>query len=107
MLLFESCFVLSGIMWLMSIHKIHRHFQHIDPIIYKVMKTMPLDVLQPNKNGNGYFSILCREIIGQQLSTKVANVIAGRFYNLFEEKEVAPQSVLDTPDQKLRDIGMS
>lgn len=91
----------------MSIHKIHRHFQHIDPIIYKVMETMTLNVLQPNKNDDGYFSVLCREIIGQQLSTKVANVIAGRFYALFVEKEVAPQSVLDISDQKLRDIGMS
>ncbi len=53
-----------------------------------------------------YFEHLCGSIIGQQLSGKVADVIETRFKKAVGGK-VGPDAVLKTPDQKLRDCGMS
>lgn len=45
-------------------------------------------------------------IMSQQLSTRVASVIRGRFVDLYGGKP-EPQRVLDTPPETLRAIGMS
>src|SRR5258708_2883907 len=90
----------------MSIPKIHRHFQHIDPIMYAVIKTFSFEVLQKNNDASSYFSKLCGAIIGQQLSGKVADVIEARFVTLLKKK-VTPARVLKIPDEKLRGIGLS
>lgn len=58
---------------------------------------------RPHKD---YFEHICSNIIGQQLSGKVADVIEARFKSVVGG-EVAPENVLKTPDQKLRDCGMS
>ena len=50
---------------------------------------------------------LCASIMGQQLSTKVADVIYKRFINLYGGKEPAPQQILETPSETLRGIGLS
>ena len=50
---------------------------------------------------------LIRSILGQQLSTKVAQVIYDRFLNLYNNKEPKPQQVLETKDEELRGIGLS
>lgn len=50
---------------------------------------------------------LMRSIMGQQLSTKVAQVIYTRFVALYNNKEPKPQQVLDTPNEVLRSIGLS
>ena len=52
-----------------------------------------------------YFAALCGDIIGQQLSGKVADVIESRFRKVVTK--VTPKNVLNTPDQKLRDCGLS
>jgi DNA-3-methyladenine glycosylase II len=49
---------------------------------------------------------LCGSIMSQQLSTKVAAVIYGRFMDLYGGKP-EPQLVLDTPTETLRAIGLS
>lgn len=54
-----------------------------------------------------YFRSLCREIIGQQLSGKVAEVIFSRFLKLFTLKRPTPKQVLKFHDEKLRAVGMS
>ncbi len=59
--------------------------------------------LEKNKNLCLY---LCYSIMSQQLSTKVANVIRQRFYDLYG-CEPTPQQIVDTPFEKLRAIGMS
>ncbi len=46
-------------------------------------------------------------ILGQQLSTKVAQVIYKRFLELFDTSEPTPQQVLAVPPEKLRSIGLS
>lgn len=53
-----------------------------------------------------YFVHLCTNIIGQQLSGKVADVIEKRFVKAVGST-VTPDSVLKTDPQKLRDCGMS
>lgn len=50
---------------------------------------------------------LMRSIMGQQLSTKVAQVIYDRFLALYNNKEPKPQQVIDTPNEVLRAIGLS
>lgn len=57
------------------------------------------------KNGN-LFIKLCGTIAGQQLSTKVAATIYNRFLALYN-KIPAPEEVLNTPDEKLRSVGLS
>jgi len=49
---------------------------------------------------------LCRSIMSQQLSTKVADIIHKRFLALYEG-EPTPQQILETPAETLRAIGLS
>lgn len=60
--------------------------------------------LKKRKNICNY---LCASIMSQQLSTKVAAVIHGRFLELYGGKEPAAQQIIDTPHEKLRAIGLS
>lgn len=55
---------------------------------------------------NVYLS-LCKSIISQQLSTKVAQVIYTRFLALYENKTPDPSHILDTSVEQLRSIGLS
>lgn len=56
---------------------------------------------------NNIFLHLIASIMSQQLSTKVAEVIYGRFLNLYQGKIPEPIQVLKTPSDKLRGIGLS
>ncbi|MEO5944898.1 MAG: DNA-3-methyladenine glycosylase [Ferruginibacter sp.] len=50
---------------------------------------------------------LCSSIISQQLSTKVADVIYGRFLKLFKKKNPSPKDILALEFETLRSIGLS
>ena len=50
---------------------------------------------------------ICSSIISQQLSTKVAAVIYGRFLDLFDKKNPKPQDIVALPFEQLRAIGLS
>jgi DNA-3-methyladenine glycosylase II len=50
---------------------------------------------------------LCSSIISQQLSTKVAEVIYGRFLKLFKKKNPSPKDILAMEFETLRSIGLS
>jgi len=50
---------------------------------------------------------LCRAIMSQQLSTKVADVIYKRFLDLFDGKEPTFEQIATLPFDKLRGIGLS
>jgi DNA-3-methyladenine glycosylase II len=50
---------------------------------------------------------LMGSIISQQLSTKVAAIIYDRFLALYPAKKPTIQKVLDTPEDRLRNIGIS
>lgn len=56
---------------------------------------------------NNVLLALCRSIIGQQLSTKVARVIFDRFLSLFKNKNPKATDILAIPDETLRGIGLS
>jgi len=50
---------------------------------------------------------ICSSIISQQLSTKVAAVIYGRFLKLFKKKRPTPRDIIAVPFETLRSIGLS
>ena len=50
---------------------------------------------------------VCRSIIGQQLSTKVAAVIFQRFLDLFKNKKPTARQILAVDVETLRSIGLS
>ena len=49
----------------------------------------------------------CASIISQQLSTKVADVIYGRFLKLFKKKTPSADDILNIDVETLRSIGLS
>jgi DNA-3-methyladenine glycosylase II len=59
------------------------------------------------KNFGTHFDALCRSIIYQQLSTKAAATIHGRFLDLFDRREPSPEALLRIPDARLRAAGLS
>ncbi len=82
------------------------HFRIVDPILYSIAQTITLD--DPSfRSSNRYFVSLCSEIIGQQLSGKVADVLFDRFEKLFPKKNVTPKRVLGISEETLRRTGMS
>jgi DNA-3-methyladenine glycosylase II len=50
---------------------------------------------------------LCSSILSQQLSTRVAEVLYGRFLDLYDGKEPSPEQILETPAPVFRSIGFS
>ncbi len=50
---------------------------------------------------------LCASIMSQQLSTKVAAMIHGRFLSLFNSKNPTPAEILSIPFDELKAIGLS
>jgi len=87
--------------------KVLFHFQKVDPIIYEAAKKYgPFEDIQP-RQPREYFSILCSEIINQQLSDKAGASIKKRFLNLFPRKNATVDHVLNISDQAIRDVGMS
>jgi DNA-3-methyladenine glycosylase II len=80
------------------------HFEKVDPILFAEAKRVGFHEMIPRKPEE-YFASLCREIVGQQLSNKVARIIFGRFKDLVGE--ITPEQVLSVSDQELRDVGMA
>lgn len=82
------------------------HFRNNDSHIAALIETIPLEEIIPRKPDE-FFVSLCREIIGQQLSGRVADIIYGRFEKLFSRKSVQPGALLSVSDAILRATGMS
>lgn len=87
--------------------KITRHFKKADPKLFRVLEKIEnleeITSIAPSR----YFSQLCREIIGQQLSGKVVKVFWERFKILFPKKKIDSQFLLDMSNIKLRGVGIS
>lgn len=49
---------------------------------------------------------LCSSIVSQQISTKVAKVIYGRFLDLYDGVAPTPEQLLDTDTDDLRSVGL-
>jgi DNA-3-methyladenine glycosylase II len=82
------------------------HFQSADPIFFTLLQKISLQPISKRPPAK-YFQSLCHEIIGQQLSGKVADVLCDRFDKLFGKRSVTPQGVLKFSEEKLRNTGMS
>lgn len=82
-----------------------RHLKNGDPILAAVMKSVALKPVRPKRN---YFEALASEIISQQLSGRVADVMEKRFRALFPGvKFPDPSAVLKTNDEAIRMSGIS
>lgn len=82
------------------------HLVHLsnDKKFSKILSSVEPVELEQRKN---VYLHLCSSIISQQLSTRVAEVIYGRFLDLYGKKIPTPQQIIDTPFEKLRSIGLS
>jgi DNA-3-methyladenine glycosylase II len=87
--------------------KILDHFKKADPVLYDAYLNLANQKLMTIHLPTDHFSALCREIIGQQLSSKVARVIFERFKNIFPSKRITPKNILKLENQTLRSTGMS
>lgn len=87
--------------------KIKRHFKKTDPILYQALEKLDgLEALS-TRVPKDHFIALTREIIAQQLSGRVAEVIFARFKKLFPKGKITPRGVLKIKDEELRATGMS
>lgn len=82
------------------------HIIHLskDKKLKKIIEAQEPFLLDKRKN---VYLHLCKSIMSQQLSTKVADVIFNRFINLFSTKTPKAQQILDIPFETLRSIGLS
>lgn len=87
--------------------KILQHFKKVDPVLYHAYMQLADQELMTIHVPTDHFSALCREIIGQQLSTKVVRVIFERFKNLFPKKQITATYLIGIRQEALRAIGMS
>lgn len=87
--------------------KAREHFRKADPRLFKVLQKIgnleKISSISPRE----YFSRLCENIIGQQLSSKVADTFVERFRALFPRKQITPKRLLQLSDTTLRKIGIS
>jgi DNA-3-methyladenine glycosylase II len=80
------------------------HLSANDPLLRPVIARAGLATLQPHTN---YYGSLVSSIVSQQLSVKVADVIEGRFLDLFDGAFPTPEQILSTDIEQLRAIGFS
>ncbi|HAI77457.1 MAG TPA: DNA-3-methyladenine glycosylase 2 family protein [Microscillaceae bacterium] len=86
----------------------HPDFAHTlaqDPQLAQVLQTMG-NIALPTPKQDVYVSLL-RAIVGQQLSTQVADSIWARFSKLFEANYPTPEALLSLPIADLRAVGLS
>lgn len=89
-----------------SIRKAVLHLKKADPVMARLITDIGpcrYDV----KNFGTHFDALCRSIIYQQLSTKAAGTIHGRFLDLFPDRQPSPDALLALPEETLRAVGLS
>jgi DNA-3-methyladenine glycosylase II len=85
-----------------------KHLRAADPRLRKVIDRVGPCTLAPRRD---YFVVLCKAIFTQQISTKVAAVLFGRFRDLFPMRRPTPTMVLRAferePEHLLRHCGLS
>ena len=77
-----------------------------DPVMRDLIRRHGACGLADNQHTDPY-KALVHSIMSQQLSSKAAATIARRFDDLFGGTFPTPQQVLDTPEEKLRSVGLS
>ena len=89
-----------------SVRKAVNHLRKSDPVLAQLIAVIG-PCRYARKNSGTHFDALCRSIIFQQLSTKAASTIRGRFVDLFEGRAPTPEALLAIPEDKLRAVGLS
>ncbi|HVY67842.1 MAG TPA: DNA-3-methyladenine glycosylase 2 family protein, partial [Patescibacteria group bacterium] len=89
----------------MSMRQARRYLKKADPVMAGLVLRLRL---QERRGRRNYFQALAVAIINQQLSTKAADAIEGRFRALFAPARFpAPAQVLRKSDCRLRGAGLS
>jgi DNA-3-methyladenine glycosylase II len=81
-----------------------RKLKSCDPILDRIIRDK--GAFAPRRHGDP-FAALCRAIISQQISTKVARTIEGRFLSLFPRRRPTATRLLAVEDAELRAVGLS
>jgi DNA-3-methyladenine glycosylase II len=81
-----------------------KHFDLRDPVMAATIREKGAFKLSRNRN---YFLVLCKAIIGQQISIKAAESIAKRFQSLFQGYIPTPEKVAAISVAELRQSGLS
>jgi DNA-3-methyladenine glycosylase II len=84
-----------------------KHLARADPQLRKIIRNVGPCTLRPRRD---YFVVLCKAIYAQQISTKVAAVLFGRFRQQFPGKRPTPALVaklLDGDPALLKPCGLS
>ena len=90
----------------MDKHIVNKSIEYLakDKKLKTLIDKYPAPQFSPNNN---YFDALCKSIIYQQLSGKVAKIIYGRFLSLFENQTPISNQCLKIKISDLRSIGLS
>ena len=102
------CFATKGKL-LRSLDIKHFSMEHIahlskDKKLREIISLQDPYVLVKGKN---IYLNLCKSIVSQQLSTRVADVIYNRFLDVYKNRKPSAQQILDTSIEKLRSVGLS
>jgi DNA-3-methyladenine glycosylase II len=82
------------------------HLKKADPVMARLIAEIG-PCRYEVKNFGTHFDALCRSIVFQQLSTKAASTIHGRFLDLFPDRAPTPDALLRIPEATLRSVGLS
>ena len=86
-------------------HKLALRHLRKDPTIRNLVEMYGAPKL--SRGNNDIFLDLIETIINQQLSSRVADVILGRFKNIFKDKQIIAEKVVNISDSNLRRAGLS
>lgn len=78
-----------------------------DPKLATVIDRVGICTLNQVQYPGDLLYALTRSIIYQQLSTKSATAIHQRFLQLYADRQINAEMILDTPDETLRQVGLS
>ncbi len=90
-----------------------RHLRASHPSFETILKRIGPCTLAPRRD---YFVVLCKSIFNQQISTKIAAILFGRFRDLFPQRRPTPAKVLEKlrpgskrclSDDEIRAVGIS
>ena len=82
----------------------HRHLARRDAVLKRLIRAHGPCTLRYDPDG---FSVLCRSIVSQQISSKAAISISTRLMNSLPRKRLTPQGIAAAPDETLRAAGLS
>ena len=86
--------------------KARRLLMRRDPILREAIRTIG-PCLMADRQRKDHLTALCGAIVSQQLSTKAAATIFGRFQALFPDGQIAVDGIRALTDPQLRGVGFS